>query len=152
MSRGLGRIQRECLRVIESYEAAGKIPTTINVAAKVYQIKPDRQGVRWINDAQYTATKRALAGLRRKGLVNGQQALGQFPDGRMILARCSVTGRGAERCCFWSTAAHQGLAVDTDDNLAKSDRRIAAEIGVSISTLRRARAAQRKELIETATT
>ena len=38
MSRGLGRIQRECLRVIESYEKAGKEPTTFNIVADVYQI------------------------------------------------------------------------------------------------------------------
>ena len=67
MSKGLGRIQRGCLRVIDEYEAAGKRPTTFNIAAEVYQVRPDR--LSW---AQHVATKRALASLRQKGLVSGQ--------------------------------------------------------------------------------
>jgi hypothetical protein len=39
MARRLGRIQRGCLRVIEEYEAAGKRPTTFNIAAEVYQVR-----------------------------------------------------------------------------------------------------------------
>jgi len=103
MSRGLGRIQRECLRVIESYEAAGKRPTTFSIVAEVYQIKPDRHGNRMCNDAQHTAVKRALSGLRRNGLAAGQQDVTVCPDGRRILssARSPADGRG-QRCCFWS--------------------------------------------------
>jgi hypothetical protein len=103
MSRGLGRIQRECLRVIESYEAAGKEPTTFNIVAEVYQIKRDRQGNRTCNDAQHTAVKRALAGLRRIGLVAGAQDISFTADGQKILARSQwPTSHRAERCCFWS--------------------------------------------------
>jgi hypothetical protein len=98
MSRGLGQIQRECLRIIEMYQAAGKEPTTFNIAAEVYQVERDHNGSRMINDAQHTATKRALANLRRAGLVTGRQDLTicqKLNDG-------SYNGR-AERCCLWST-------------------------------------------------
>jgi hypothetical protein len=63
MSRGLGQIQRECLRVIEAYAARCKMVTTFTIVAEVYQIKRDRRGNRMCNDAQHTAVKRALAGL-----------------------------------------------------------------------------------------
>jgi hypothetical protein len=99
MSRGLGRIQRECLRVIAGYEAGGVRPTTFNVAADVYHVEHDADGSRMINDAQHVATKRALATLRRKGLVTGQQDMGRT----QMLADGSCTGY-AERCCLWSIA------------------------------------------------
>jgi hypothetical protein len=103
MSRGLGRIQRECLRVIESYEAAGKRPTTFSIAAEIYQVERTPDGSRMINDAQHVATKRALANLRHKGLVSGQQEFTVYPDGQKIfhLAMSPTDGR-AERCCLWS--------------------------------------------------
>jgi hypothetical protein len=106
MSRGLGRIERECLRVIAEHEAAGKErPTTFTIVAEVYQIERDRNGDRMCNEAQHTAVKRALAGLRRKGLVAGQQELFVGRDGQrhLGLARSPTDGRG-ERCCFWSIA------------------------------------------------
>jgi hypothetical protein len=104
MSRGLGRIQRECLRVIESYEAADERPTTFTIACEVYQVERDQDGNRWCNDAQHTAVKRALANLQRKGLVSGQQEVTVHADGQRIfsLAKSPTDGR-AERCCFWST-------------------------------------------------
>jgi hypothetical protein len=102
MSRGLGRIQQECLRVIDMYEAAGKEPTTFNIVAEVYQIKRDRHGNRMCNDTQHTAVKRALAGLRRKGLVTGQQKTSVASHGTRILSVVrSPTDDRAERCCFW---------------------------------------------------
>jgi hypothetical protein len=105
MSRGLGRIQRECLRVIERYEAAGKRPTTFNIAAEIYQAEPDHDGNPMINDAQHVATKRALANLRRKGLISGQQEVTVHSDGQKIFhqAKSPTDGR-AERCCLWSIA------------------------------------------------
>jgi hypothetical protein len=98
MSRGLGWVQRECLRVIEQYEAAGKRPTTFNIAAEVFQVKRGRT----ISDAQHVSTKRALFNLRRKGLVSGKQEVTIAEDGRRILAVVGPDGRTAERCCFWS--------------------------------------------------
>ena len=59
MSRGLGRIQRECLRVIGEREAAGKESVTYNIVADVYRIEPDQDGNRMCNEAQHTAVKRA---------------------------------------------------------------------------------------------
>jgi hypothetical protein len=100
MSAGLGYIQRGCLRVIEEYEAAGKRPTTFNIAADVYRVRPDRDGNRMVSDAQHVATKRALASLRKKGLVSGQQDVKVSPDGSRILARADAAGR-AEQCCRW---------------------------------------------------
>ena len=97
MSKGLGRIQRECLRVIESYNVAGIEPTTFNIVADVYEIKRDQQGNRMGSDAQHTAVKRALGSLRRAGLVTGKQDMGRaqrLDDG-------SYNGR-AERCSLWS--------------------------------------------------
>jgi hypothetical protein len=93
MSKGLGRIQRGCLRVIEDYEAVGKRPTTFNIAAEVYRVRRDEHGNRMVSDAQHAATKRALASLCRMGLITGQQHL--------KLARSISDGR-SERCCFWS--------------------------------------------------
>ena len=53
MAWRLGRIQRGCLRVIEEYEAAGKRPTTFNIAAEVYQVRRDQCGNRMVSDAQH---------------------------------------------------------------------------------------------------
>lgn len=103
MSKGLGRVQRECLRVIAECEAAGKRPTTFNVACEVYHVPRDRNGDRLCSDAQHVATKRALAGLRRKGLVAGEQEVELSAHGErsFVLAKSPTDGR-AERCCFWS--------------------------------------------------
>jgi hypothetical protein len=99
MCRGLGRIQRDCLRVL----AVGERLTTFTIAAEVYQVKPDKNGIRWINNAQHVATGRALVNLREKGLIKGKQEVDVRPDGRKIfwLAKSRTDGRG-ERCCFWS--------------------------------------------------
>jgi len=71
MAWRLGRIQRGCLRVIEEYEAAGKRPTTFNIAAEVYQVRRDQCGNRMVSDAQHFSTERALALLSRKGPGEG---------------------------------------------------------------------------------
>lgn len=102
MSRGLGRIERECLRVIENYEAAGKEPTTFNIAAEVYRVRRDKQGNRMITNPQHVSVKRALAGLRRKGLITGQQKVTVLANGKQILAVTRATDTHAERCCFWA--------------------------------------------------
>ena len=54
MSKGLGRIQRGCLRILGQYEAAGKRPTMLNIASEVYRVKPNR-----LSDEQHAATRRA---------------------------------------------------------------------------------------------
>jgi hypothetical protein len=81
MSKGLGRIQRGCLRVLGEYEAAGKRPTMLNIASEVYRVRPDR-----LSDAQHVATRRALTSLRQKGLVSGQGDIQFAPEGPQRLA------------------------------------------------------------------
>jgi hypothetical protein len=93
MAWRLGRIQRGCLRVIEEYEAAGRRPTTFNIAAEVYRVRRDQCGNRMVSDAQHFSTERALASLGRKGLVSGQQDF--------EVARSIKDGR-SERCYSWS--------------------------------------------------
>ena len=102
MSRGLGRIQRECLRVIEDYERAGRKPTIFSIAAEVYRVKPDRHGNRMISKAQHVATKRALASLRDKGLVTGQQDITVGTGANRFLAIVREGTPHAERNCFWT--------------------------------------------------
>jgi hypothetical protein len=94
MSQGLGRVQMACLWIIRNYEEDGNWPTTYDIAAAVYQIKPDKRGVRKISDAQHVAIKRALEGLQRKGRIIG------FRTGR---ARTGGDGR-TELCHHWMTA------------------------------------------------
>src|SRR5262249_18837820 len=94
--------------------------TTFNIAAEIYQVKRGRDGNRMINDAQHVATKRALANLRRKGLVAGHRDASVTPYGtksdRAIAAENNISittmrrvreqlGQAyanAERCCLWS--------------------------------------------------
>jgi len=76
MPKGLGRIQRGCLRILGEYETAGKRPTMLNIASEVYRVRPDR-----LSEAQYVATRRALTSLQQKGLVSGQGEI-QFASER----------------------------------------------------------------------
>jgi hypothetical protein len=55
-----------------------------------------------MNDAQQTAAKRALAALRRKGLVAGQQARRVVEGEPDMLWRTKPGSHVVERCCFWS--------------------------------------------------
>jgi hypothetical protein len=95
MSRGPGWVQVACLRCIQKYEERGESPTTFNIAAEVYQVKPDKDGNRWISDAQHVAVKRALEGLRRQDRVIGF---------RTHQARDVARGDGrTELCHHWMT-------------------------------------------------
>src|SRR5215470_5739390 len=102
MSRGLGRFKRKCLRVIELYEAAGKRPTTFNIAANVYSVERDPDVSRLISDAQLAAIKRALFSLRRAGFVSRQDRTIR-QDGGWYLSQVGSDGQRAERYCLWST-------------------------------------------------
>jgi hypothetical protein len=95
MSKGFGRTQRECLRAIDRYPWGA---TTYTIAADAYDVPPDRDGNRMISEAQHVATKRALAGLRRAGLVTGRQDMGYVR--RLRDGTFDRSGR-AERCCIW---------------------------------------------------
>ena len=94
MGRGMGRVQRACLRVVEQYERDGRWPTTFNIAAEVYAVPPDQDSIRCVTDAQHVAVKRALAGLQRHGLVIGFRTGMQRSPG--------VNGR-TELCHHWMT-------------------------------------------------
>jgi hypothetical protein len=100
MSRGLGWVQRECLRIIGS---APKNPTTYQVAAEVFQVKADEYGDRMITEAQHVATKRALASLRSKGLVKSREDA-EIEDGKKSFQHVRPGTHRAERCCFWTIA------------------------------------------------
>jgi hypothetical protein len=106
MSRGLGWVQQAYLRVIREYEASGdeerlwQWPTTFNIAATVYQIKPDADGNRWVNDAQHVAVKRALKNLQRKGCIIGLRDTHHIRgpgDWRIELAHIWMTETGLRR-------------------------------------------------------
>jgi hypothetical protein len=88
-----------CLWIIRNYEEDGNWPTTYDIAAAVYQIKPNKRGVRKISDAQHVAVKRALGGLQRKGQIIGFRAQ---------RARIPGSGPGSdgrtELCHHWMTA------------------------------------------------
>jgi hypothetical protein len=65
---------------------------------------PDKNGDRLCSDAQHTSVKRALASLRRKGLVIGQQDV-EVVGGKRIFQYVTPGTRYAERCCLWSAAS-----------------------------------------------
>ena len=66
MTRGLGKLQRDLLEILE--ESTEKL-STITLAAIAYRVQPDEIGFRGINDAQHVAVRRALRGLYKRGLV-----------------------------------------------------------------------------------
>jgi hypothetical protein len=71
MSQGFGWVQMACIFRIGKYEEAGEHPTTFDLAAHIYQVKPAKDGLCYVSDAQHVAVKRALEGLQRKGRVVG---------------------------------------------------------------------------------
>jgi hypothetical protein len=66
MSRGLGKLQRELLTILEESD---KATDTITLAADAYRVEPDVNGFRRVTDAQHAAVRRALCSLHRRGLV-----------------------------------------------------------------------------------
>lgn len=95
MSRGPGRVQRA---VMAALEAAGDPRDAFTLAAEVYAVEPDPDGVRRMTDAQLSATRRALARLRAEGRV--EQGGRRWPDGRtrwgtpQAIARLNAQLRG----------------------------------------------------------
>ena len=76
MSKGLGRIQRGCLRVIEEYKAAGKRPTMLNIASEVYRVSPDR-----LSEAQHVATRGRWRVFCRRALFPDMEIFGSRRKG-----------------------------------------------------------------------
>jgi hypothetical protein len=69
MSKGGGGLQRALLAVIQEHGCLN----TLEAARRAYKVKPcdtvDGVPYHIINDAQHAATRRALAGLAKRGLV-----------------------------------------------------------------------------------
>jgi hypothetical protein len=130
MRRRFGHVQMACRYIIKRYEERGELATTYNIAAYVYQVKPDKDGNRWITDAQHVAVKRALEGLQRWGRVIGfrtGRARDRF-DGRTETCNHWMTEKGlakwldAERQCIQSAYRHGGNA---EYFIARRDRILA---------------------------
>jgi hypothetical protein len=68
MSRGLGRVQRDCLGAIRLFEQDCTFPTALNLCQIVYDLH-------WhdIKPEHLAAVRRALSSLQRKGLVEGRR-------------------------------------------------------------------------------
>jgi hypothetical protein len=125
MSRGLGRVQKGCLRIIGEWRVEGEWPTTFDIAAEVYQIKPNKDGVRYVSDAQHVAVKRALESLQCLGLVIGARLHRAGDDDRTELAHHWMTVNGARKYLkqmieFAATLAH--LDLDPNSTLRQIDR------------------------------
>ena len=104
MSRGPGWVQRACLAVIQEYETTNDWPTTLDIAAAVYQVKSAKDGISYVTDAQHVAVKRALEGLQRKGHIIGFRmgrerihGLGPGSDHRTELCHHWMTERRANK-------------------------------------------------------
>ena len=92
------RIQQQLLVVLET---ADDELNTFDLAAAVYEIKPRRDGVQYISEAQLSAVRRALISLAKKGRVCGRR--GYF-DSRQRWALPHVMVRIDEkvRSCGWA--------------------------------------------------
>jgi hypothetical protein len=122
LSRGMGWLQRKVLEILQSKD---RLFDTFEITATVFEIERDKHDNRWVTDAQHAAVRRTLAGLVRQ---NKALSLGRrWPDGRQRWANIQFDMRPDE---FGSW---------------RSDRRIAEAIGVSASTVHRARTKVRAE-------
>jgi hypothetical protein len=106
MSRGMGRVQRATLEVVQKHEPI----TTYDIIPEVYKIKRSRDGYRYFDPAQHVAVKRALEGLQRKGLVIGfrtQRARDPAAgDGRMELCHTWMTEKEFAK---WSVQEQENI-------------------------------------------
>jgi len=84
MSRGLGRLQRAVLKLLEE----NRHFDTREIAELAHAVEPDENGVCVVTDAQYVSVRRALAALARQGM-----AMRTFrgPDGRQRWANLRFT-------------------------------------------------------------
>jgi hypothetical protein len=108
MSRGPGWVQLACLQHIKEYEEDDDWPTAYDIAAAVYQVKPDEDGISYVTDAQYVAVKRALEGLQLQGRIIGFRTLRRRGAMRDYIDKDGKPFRipddhRAERCHHWMT-------------------------------------------------
>jgi hypothetical protein len=66
MSRGHGRIQRDIVAEIEN---CTDLVDTFELAANIYRVEPNGDGLRILNDAQLVSVRRALVKLAAAGKV-----------------------------------------------------------------------------------
>ena len=99
MGRGLGWVQTACLEHIKGYEDDEEWPTTFDIAATVYEVKPDEDGLRYVTAAQHVAVKRALEGLQRQGRTIGfrMKRRATWDDERTELCHHWMTERRANK-------------------------------------------------------
>ena len=116
MSRGPGRVQRRLLELFE--KDPGAYGTALDLAVILYDVKPDNDGMRLVTDAQHSAVRRALMALYKRGKIRRD---GFRSNGR------------------------QGWTLNNGTPDQKNLRTWAAELGVSKSTMARARAARRRK-------
>lgn len=85
MSRGLGKLQRDLLQLLEQSDAP---IDTFNLAADAYKLEPDEANRILLNNAQLAAVRRALTGLARAERI--MQLEGSFRFGRAHWANIRV--------------------------------------------------------------
>jgi hypothetical protein len=99
MSKGIGGLQRALLAALQEHGCLN----TLDAARHAYKIEPcdtvDGVPQYYIDDAQHAATRRALAGLVKRGLIvkPGGRGRAQLPDGRWV---------GRARWCTPQYAVH----------------------------------------------
>jgi hypothetical protein len=64
MSRGPGWLQRAVLNILDSED---RYYDTFEITATVYAVKRDKEGNRWVSDAQHASVRRVLTGLAKEG-------------------------------------------------------------------------------------
>lgn len=91
MSRGMGRIERRALRILEQER---RLIETFELAARVYGIEPDEHGVTAVTENALSSARRALTSLAKKELVCG---IGGYRDHRIrwcLLELAATQARG----------------------------------------------------------
>ena len=86
MSRGIGKVQSELLRILEREDRLD----TFQLAALVYQVKADEHGRTILTRSQLTAIRRGLQGLLKRGRI---EEFGRNSLGRMQWRRLSSRDR-----------------------------------------------------------
>jgi hypothetical protein len=120
MSKGLGRIERGILSFME-----GKADVeTFDIAWAVYDMKPDAEGRRLIPRAKLVSTRRALSLLAKRGMIE-----------RLY--------RGHDRRTYWVLPSEAPPALDVRRLKSPSHRMVAEALGVSATTVARAKASGR---------
>jgi len=104
----------EAIEAIWRYEKNGDWPTTYDIAAWVYHVKPDKDGDIWISDAQHVAIKRALGGLQRAGRIIGFRT----QRARVPFGQPGSDGR-TELCHHWMTEQQAAKWVAEERQIAK---------------------------------